>query len=478
MSKNGKLANIISQQLRFIVTALVGLLVVRLIFKQLGTLVYANLAIVLSIINLVAVLSSALTGAVMRFLTQNITEKKYKEASSYYTNSFFSVLLIGLVCFLIIIAGLLLNENTWGHLPAAFTLVMILIPILNAFAGILASSNFYTEQFVSSSIIFISGQIIYLALVWWALVFTTLSIWGIALANICNGLLVCILLWYLFDKKLPEITFDISLFSWKKIRSFFLFVGWMLLAYIGIYMVTSGVLILAKNYVSTFLLTQLALVFQVGSLVNRSLTNFGILTSPATYKYLAKRKYKGATLMVERFWSLAISFGLLAAIIGFLEGDSLLHLWLGKEYPTNTEWMLLGGIVSFTIGTLNIPVSVFFAGINKVKFYGLVTLAEGIFVILLSFLLFTFGTQYAELVIWLPAIVTAIKIAAIILTQRRFLSISGIRKYLSFLLHLALTSAALLIVQKWLVHIDIHYILRIVLLTIVFLIIMYRKIKI
>ncbi|WP_126245705.1 MATE family efflux transporter [Chitinophaga rhizosphaerae] len=459
------------------VTAVTGLISIRIIFNHLGPGVYANLAIVLSIINLVSVLSSSLTGAVMRFLTQNVTGGKFKEASSYFTNSFFSVGVIAMACMIIIIGGLLYNPSIWGELPPEFTVTMILVPVLSAFTGILASGNFYAERFVPSSLAFIAGQIIYLGMLVGLLEYVANNIWVIAISNIVSNLFTCTILAYQFRKTLPQVTFNLSLLSTARVIEFFMFAGWMLLTYIGIYMVTSGLLVVSQHFLTAVILTKMALTFQIGSLINRSLTNFGILTSPATYKYLSRQKFRAASLMVEKFWSLSFVFGLFACLISFLEGDGILKLWLGKDYPRDTEWMMLGGTLSFTLSTLSIPLSVFFAGIDKVKYYGLVSLCEGIIVLTGASLLLILAPAKGEWVVWLPAIVSIMKFIFILSTQHDTLKISRPFRYFRFVLLLCLLTVVIVVLQMMLAYYEVHFILRILLLGAVYLLLTFRRIK-
>jgi hypothetical protein len=431
-SNRRRIINVLAQQLRVSGNAIVGLLIVRLVYRSMGEITYANLAVVLSVIGYVGILGNSITGAMARYLSKCVSQDAFEDGSDYFSNSFLAVASIAVFGEFVIVGGYLVNRAMWGALPLLFIMTMMAVPVLNCAAGILATGNFVRERFVNSSLTFLFGRLLYLAITWSLVKYIGMQYWSVAIANIMSGMCICVIFWFMFRNSLPQVRFRLTLLSRTRVVELFGFVGWMLIVYAGIFLITSGVLVVTRTVISNNdVLVKIALGFQVGSIVNQMMTSIGVATSPATYRYLAQNHYRQATQMVEHFLYLAIIMGVAIGLVLSLEWNNLLSLWPGNQRPDGMGAVLSGAVFSFVIGSFGVPLSVFFAGIGRVRTYGIICLIEGVVTVLFVYVSLRFWPNNAFLVCLLPGLVGMSKLLFVYTVNSSEFQPSTLRKYFS-----------------------------------------------
>lgn len=197
------------------------------------------------------------------------------------------------------------------------------------------------------------------------------------------------------------------------------FMGWMILAYCGGYIIGAGTLMVVENHVSKEDLGRYALAFNISLLARQGVGCLSAVTSPATYKQIAVENFRGATRQVEKFMFLSLCLGSVILACLFFEGNSLLGVWLGRDAPANMLPLLLTLTASAILATFNAPISVFLAGVGKVCNYGIATLLAGLAAMAAAWLLLRDGM--ARLV-WVAAAIGLaglVKNGVIVLVHRR-----------------------------------------------------------
>ena len=426
--------NVTAQQSRLLINAVVGLSVTRIVLAELGHQQYANIAVVLSVVSIMGILGNALSGASARYVTQSLANQKFEEATRYLSNSIAALVLVAVSLAVTISALVAIRSTIFGALPLPLILCTLVGVLLNCVGGVFRVGNFYRERFLTSAFVFAASRVIYGLTAWFCITSLGFGVWGIAVGSLLGGVFVASTMKSLFSRLLPEISFSYGSISRECIREVCLFVGWMMLVYVGIYLITSGVLVIARNLITDDVqLSRLALSFQIGGLTHQILSGFLVATSPTTYRALAKSDLRLATKMVERFLFMALLGGLTFGAVFALEGDALIQLWLGPRAPNNMSPVLIGAAFSFMVAAMSAPISVYMAGDDRVRPYGMLCLVEGFTAAVISYFIvrYTVASVAVSSVIWIAGFVGTAKIGATLLLFRSRFRFSPMKVYLT-----------------------------------------------
>jgi len=429
-NKHQQLVNFLSGNVAIMVSLIVQILLIPIMIRQLGLGGYGIVAFVISIGLLVRTLGNALSGATARYLTISHTRGEDRNASLYMSNTLAIVASGGSIIALLIYIYVKFFSKTGNIMPMGFIEVMLLSIVLSAISGVFSTGTFVREKFVIRNAIDSFCRISYGVICGLLLLYSNIGIWSVAIATLTAAVLRLLFFHRSCNKLLPDAKGSLKLVQVRHIFEVSAFVGWMLLSFCGGYVISSGMIAVVENCVSTDNLGRFALATNVGLLIRQGLGCLSAVTSPATYRRIALGDYRGATYQLQKFLFLAMCIGATAMVILILEGTNILHVWLGASTPVNMKPLLVVIGISAILSTSNIPISVFLAGVGKVRNYGVATLVGACAAVTVGFAILR---SYPSRLVWiaaLPAIVVVLKNCIVVFLHRDSFNFSPIRKML------------------------------------------------
>lgn len=349
-----------------------GLLATRILIDYLGLNMLGQLGLVLSISNILVSVGNAISGAISRYFTLYINKDEKKVATIISS----AIALNTYLFFGILIFCLFISDNIFFYIIVLFSFY------LNQISGILSSGNFYIRDFVNTSTINILSRVIYVVLLYVTLRFWFTDLLAVALSLIISSIYKISAFYISFQKSFPKIKI-INSYSKNILIELITFIGWMLLTYLGMYIIRMGIFVIIDKYCISQL-GYYSILNQISTVVAQILGTVTVITSPYIYKHISYNDNKTAKEYCNLFVNIANIGVIVAIILNCIIGKYAFNLWLGKNisdyiYPY-VNWV----IISSYIATLCIPLSVYLAGINKIKIYGIVTICESACVFILT----------------------------------------------------------------------------------------------
>ena len=393
------ISNLISSNMAIVVNMIVSVLATRIIIFQLGLDEYGKLGLVLSITNIMSSIGNAITGAIARYYTMYITRDSHKVeqiiSSSIITNTALFLVFIVICPFF--------TSN------APFTILVLLSIFLNQIAGVLNSSNFYYKRFVETSVINSVNRIIYLVILYFLLSFFFKSIYAIAIALIVSSLYKLISFYFSFHSKNKGMRLICST-PFETHIELISFTGWMLLSYLGMYVIQSGMFIVVEHN-SPEQLGIYSVLNQIYTVVVQIIGTVTVISSPYIYRYISEKKYDEAKKFANLFFFDAFLIAYVGFVLNALVGPQVFTLWLGPEIAAELSKYTNSIILAAFASSLCVPTSVYLAGVNKVKEYGIYTLVEsGVVIGSTTILMKYFGLTNLNIVFIIVAIFYFIKV--------------------------------------------------------------------
>lgn len=405
MNKRGRnLANIASSYAQQVVYVVVGLLVTRVLVRYLGLGAFGSVYFLIQLGMIVGVVGNALTGAAARYVTQSIARGEQEKASSYLSNTLFAVVGMGVVCVLGFNAYGLLAPKFSSHIPMALMTLVLLSVTISSAAYVLSVGNFIREQFVTRAGANILGKLVYLASLLWLLRFLNAGVWSVGWSLCMGSAVTLVASYFLCRRLLPDVRWRLSLVSRKQVLEIASFVGWMLAAYCGMYVTRSGMLLAIQDRCTPQDLGRFALVFQVSTMILNLLQTFSLVASPAIYRALAVGRTRQSTAGMERYLFQVTLLGAVATVALALEGESVLRLWLAHSAPPGMQMFLVGAGFSAMMLGWGTGMSVFLAGSDRIRIYGIVCLIAAFAVVGGTFVLLWADPQNLVYVSFLPGV--------------------------------------------------------------------------
>lgn len=416
------ISNLISSNIAIVVNMIVSVLATRIIIFQLGLDEYGKLGLVLSITNIMSSIGNAITGAIARYYTMYITKDSHKVeqiiSSSIITNT-------ALFLVFIVICPIFTSN-------APFTILVLLSIYFNQIAGVLNSSNFYYKRFVETSVINSVNRIIYLVILYFLLSFFFKSIYAIAIALIVSSLYKFISFYFSFHSKNKGMRLLCST-PFETHIELISFTGWMLLSYLGMYVIQSGMFIVVEHN-SPEQLGIYSVLNQIYTVVVQIIGTVTVISSPYIYRYISEKKYKEAKRFANLFFYDAFLIAFVGFVLNALIGPKVFTLWLGSEIAAELTKYTNSIILAAFASSLCVPTSVYLAGVNKVKEYGIYTLIEsGVVIGSTTILMRYFGLTNFNIVFIIIAIFYFIKVflALPIMMKYKILEFSDFKNRIS-----------------------------------------------
>lgn len=404
-----KSANVISSYARQVVTTVIGIVVTRMIIRELGLEAYGSIYFLIQLGSIVEVFGNALSGAASRYVAQCVARGEKHMAGSYLSHTIMAVGGVGILCMLGFSAYAILSPTLSQTLPVLLVAVVMTAIVTSALANILSVGNFVTERFVSRSVTQILSRVAYFGFIWIALFAFRAGVWAVGGALMIESSVAFGLFLVLYRRILPDVAISFRNPSLTRLLEILHFVGWMLVAYCGMYITRSGVLMAVERYGSKDDLGRFALAMQINAMILQVLQTFSLVTSPSIYRALAVGRNREASALLERYLLMVTLIGGLAVIFLALDGPVLLQVWLGSAAPSSMRLMLLGTGFSALVMGWGTGISVYLAGANRIRTYGMATLVAGLSVVAMALALLQYHPEQMVWVVFFPGLAELIK---------------------------------------------------------------------
>jgi O-antigen/teichoic acid export membrane protein len=319
------------------------------------------------------------------------------------------VIAAGLGVSLVVVCALRLSGGISEDFRYGLLLSVLLAGVCTSLAGVLSSGTFAREKFVVREGIRTTSNVLGGLLIFGLVRWTDLGVSAFGVGTLVAAVFEVTLFYISLQRMLPDIRLRLVMVSLARVREIIGFVGWMLLAYCGQYLVRGGLMVVVRAKLSDLDLGVFGLAVQVGGLALQAVTLVSYVTAPVIYKSLAIGDYARATASVQRFMFVGAIMTLAAAVTLANEGVGILRMWLGASAPVGCVGLLVAMIVSSGIVATRIPVSTFLAGCNRIRGYGIITLVEGVLSIALCYLAVSDGRARLVTLAAIPACTAVVK---------------------------------------------------------------------
>ena len=377
--------NLIASVICFALNICYGLLLTPYIVHTIGTEANGYLGLANNMVNYASILTVALNSVVGRFVSIKYHENKHDEANSYFVstiiaNIFLATILLFIAFPILVYLEKIINIESCDIRDVKILFLFVILNfIINVIFSSFSVSTFITNKLYLTSIanvvaIFIKGYVLIILFskssihLWYVGFATCLSSFAYALFHICYK-----------RKLIPDIVFNVSLFSLKKIKELLAAGVWNSITRLA-QMLSDGLdLLLANLFVSPYKMGLLSISQTVPVALSSLMSTISSLFTPNITLYYAKNDKE--MLMKELknsiFFTGSISNAVFATVV--IVGKEFYMLWQpGQNYDELyilTLLYMLGFLTSGVATSLqSIPLIT-----NNLKKYSLVWLLVSFF---------------------------------------------------------------------------------------------------
>ncbi len=380
-----KFANIVTSNLNSIVNMIVGFFATKIMLEKLGIDGFAQVSVLLSVTSFVLMLNNAVSSSLAKYVTEDCALLNFESASKYLTTSIFMMVVVGS---LFTSLALLLDYLSLIAIANKTDLFLIsLSVIIGSIAALLGVAHFVEERFVIRSFINSTSRLIYLAVLY-LLLFFLAGPRSVGFALLVSSIYKLVATNNSAIRILPKLTLKIEYVRFDKIRQLLNFMTFTVLSYTGTYFTKSGLLMLHSKEESIDLAI-LSILLQISNIVFQIYSAFALISSPGIIKSNIIRDSESAN--THFIWYVIVA-SILTGIIALsyvMIGEYLLSLWLGAIMAERVNEFVLLLLFLTYIYSLNMPISVISGSLNMIKVFGVLTLFEGVMVIMMSLLVAT-----------------------------------------------------------------------------------------
>ena len=392
ISKEQLPRNLVSNIANFLVSVVIGILLVPFFISTLGVAAYGVIPLATSLSGYVGLLIDSLNSAVSRFLTVDLQREDYSKANKTFNTAFFAI--SGIILIMVPVVALLSF-----FAPAIFNVpsgqgtetILLFLGVSSAFLIRSWSANFTVSLFAYNrldllKIINILNNVIQILMIilFFSLFGPSLALVGLAyLIGSVSASVLAIILSYRIN---PHLIINIHDFDQSRLHELFGMGGWVVVNQIGALFFHSTSLIIVNMIFGATSAGEYAIALQwVTLLYAIAGTLAGVLT-PIVLTFYAR----GQTESLIRVTKSAVKLmGLSMALpIGLICGfaPDLLTVWVGKEFYFLALLMIvLTGHLAINLSV--IPLFSINIAYNRVKIPGILTLILGIGNLLLAIIL-------------------------------------------------------------------------------------------
>ena len=388
--------NLFSNGLVLGLNILISLWFTPYLIRRLGVEVYGLLPLAFSVTAYLNVLTISLSNAAGRFLAIDLKKKDALSANRTFNTIFCGNAGLILLCLPIIAAVLvflpqLFNIPLGQESPAKYLFLSIFaIYLLNFFRSSFAVSSWALNRFDLRNI-FVGLNYLTRAV----FVVLLFMIFRPSLFCLGTGFLLAAGVWlagdiFLWRKLTPQLRIKPDLFDKSRLNQLFTMGGWLLINQLGIVLFLKVDLLIANSLMGAKIAGEYGSVLLFSSLLQQLAYNMSTTVTPS----FVSKHATGDRESLQRISLLAVKcMGLALALpVGLICGFAkpILRIWLGKGFQ-HLQPLLIVLTVHLAVNMAVRPLFGLNIALNKVRVPGMVTLAVGIFNLLLAVVLVRAG---------------------------------------------------------------------------------------
>jgi O-antigen/teichoic acid export membrane protein len=379
--------NLVSSNIALATTALVGVVLTRLIITNLGPEVYGEYALLLSLVSIMTTIGNTTSGAMSRFVTMSNTVSQHK--SSMYLSAGIAIVLLTAGVFVFPVYPLMLVSGIAPSFPYRFAVTILLALCIGQVASLFSIGNFVSETIYVRSAVNAIGRLAFLAVAWVGFTFApAFGYWALSVGLAVESLFRAVVFRKQLTNRLPDVHLRVFGFQWRVLGEIAEYSGWVTLIYVGTFITKAGILASVRS-IRPDSLAMVAVAVQVTTLVLQVLTTGSSVTAPSMYRNIAKEDFQAANLRFKEFILISFIVGWSVFFVVLGRGEFLFDLWIGEPSAIPKIQDVLVGIASMVVVSINIPTSVFLSATNRMRSYGVASIIEAGAVVSLTALIAT-----------------------------------------------------------------------------------------
>ena len=388
--------NLIANIGYFLVSIVIGILLVPYFLSSLGVAAYGLIPLAASITGYVAIVVQSLNSTVSRFLTVDLQRNDFAAANRTFNTSFFGLLVV-IALMMPIVFVVSWYVPVIFNVPAGEETGAILLVLCASIAFFISTlSGTYTVQLFAYNRLDLTNVVNIVSILFQVgLIVLFFSLWGPSLifvgsAYIGAAIIESVIAIILAKRVCPHLCLSIRSFDRSRIKDLAEMGGWLLLGQIGTLLFLQIDLIVVNLLFGATSAGEYAIVLKWGTTLRTIAGVIGGVLTPIILTYYARehtenmiRVAKSAVKLMGL--SMALPIGL---VCGF--APQLLTVWVGARYAFLAPLMILL-TVHLMVNLAVVPLFAINMAYNKVRIPGIVTLIMGIFNFTLAVILALFS---------------------------------------------------------------------------------------
>lgn len=397
MLKKQFLKNLTINGINFFVNVAVGLIMAPFLVKQLGVEAFGLVQIAISMSMYSSILSTSLNQSNNRFVSVSLANDAQSKTSTLlstiftlYLGSFVLVLpLIGLVSWF---PGVLFDINQEHLLSASYLFLLIGISQLLIMQTTAFMSPAYAYNRLDTiQLINILRNTLKLILVFVFILYLSNSLASIGFAFFVASLVSLLVAYANFKKFLPFYTYRPRDFDVDSAKKIFHLSGWTIVAVVGSLIFLQTDVVLINMFLGAEASGKFAVLIQWVMLLIAISTVLSVVISPMILNKYAYNKIDELKSLLYTSIKYQGVFSAIPVALVFVYADTILELWLGKEYGYLSVYLQVM-IIHFGVVQATRQFVTVNTAYNKVKLHGIITLLFGFFHIVISVLVLKYST--------------------------------------------------------------------------------------
>jgi len=406
---NNALYNIAANVIKIIVVSLISFSITGILVRELGEEMFGVVPLFSSMNKYIGLITVVLSASVGRFVSLSYFKGDIKDANKYYSSSFYGLLFITLISFIILYFFSFFldfffqfpSENFYE--VRLFFMLSVSALLLTSILSIFNVPAFIKHSFYLTDIVNIFSKVIQILFLFFLIGHITLVWFGISLVG---AAIISILLAFVISLSLiPELVINFNNFSSAKLKdlsemgfnSFF--------NSLGILLYTSSDVIIVNILIGSVESGHYGIAVQCGMTVTLLGGSITRLLAPVLVELIAKDKRDEIIACIVRFTKLITVFSAVPFILFVVFSKPIVVFWLGEGFLH--LFLIIIAVVSNQLFHQTTSLTfTYFNMRNRLRIPAIMTFVTGILNILLSIVL----VKYTELGLYGVALGTFISI--------------------------------------------------------------------
>lgn len=381
--------------LRTVLTALIGLWLVPFYLDEIGLDAYAIIPLATSVTSYVMILSDALTNAFSRYLVIALQEGDIPKANRTYSTTLYGFGKILLMMLPLVVIISVLSPYVFQVGSSSVSSVQMMFLMVLSSAVLVSFSSCYNSVFMAFNKLYMMYicRIVYILMQ----VFLVVAFFFaegprleyIGVSYVISSLVFFVLLMVIAKRICPSLKVKRNLHDKALLREMSGLGAWSILSKFGTLMFIQASIILVNIYVGAAAQSGFSIVASIISMVSTACFSITATLAPLIYLAYSKKDKENMLRIVKvamRFVTLLLAFPV-AYICIF--SPQILTVWVGGEFAGLSDIIFLMFLVQVGVCAIDVLESVPII-MMKIKPVALVTICIGVFNVALSIVLLTY----------------------------------------------------------------------------------------